>query len=156
MDLTRITARIAESTGPTLPEGLEPLLHIYLNLRYKTEMAYRNSSDRLRGPWRDSVVEHWTEHSKFQREMSYDLSMKMMAVGLDPVVGPIGAYAPGNSIEELTLGLRALLQGLIEAGKVILALVQSDDGFRILIENQLVLDTHQLSDNLRMDAAREP
>lgn len=151
---TRIAAVPSKEGALAAPEGqLIAHLQLFLSAKYAVEMAYRNFADRIRGPWRDSLVEHWHDHAKDERQSTYDLSMKVVALGGDPMQTYI-------QIPACTLNVGAFMQVLmnmeleaIEAGRELARLAGDNMGLRVLAENTVVLDTHHL-DYLRRMAAK--
>lgn len=135
---------------------LGTLIGKYFQSRVKAEIACRNNADRLQGPWRDSVVQHWKEHAEEHRSMIYDLSMKMITtLGMDPKVDFV-TMAPDNPAFESLLGdLESRSRELLDIGRQILEL---DIGveLRVLIENQILTDSQHLSDAIRMRPTGTP
>lgn len=154
MDLRKISLRIAQSSDAENNVGqairLGQLVEDYYKLRFGSEIAYRNHADRLRGPWRDSVVEHWSKHAEEHRTMIYDLSMKMMTVlGMDPRVDTGITMPETPSLEAFLEDLESRARQLLSIGQQILDLNIGTE-FRVMIENQMLTDSQHLSDVLRM------
>jgi bacterioferritin (cytochrome b1) len=125
-------------------------LQQYLSLKYSKDIAYRNFSDRIRGPWRDSLVNHFYDHSKDERDHQYAISMKIVALGGDPGVSV-------NQIPQVPPNYQALFQVLadleLEAIRIGNELVQgsgTNTGFRVMIENMVEKDNHHLDDLIRL------
>ena len=61
---TRIAAMPSKEGELSAPDG-QVIAHLqkFLSAKYAIDMAYRNFADRIRGPWRDALAEHWYEHS---------------------------------------------------------------------------------------------
>src|ERR1700690_2006725 len=90
MNVVRIASRVANVPAAegefAVPLGqLISTLQTLLGAKYAVEMSYRSYADRVRGLWRDSLVDHWHEHAKDERDMTYDLAMKIVGLGSDPI-----------------------------------------------------------------------
>src|SRR5512135_45645 len=135
------------------PEGqLIAHLQSFLSAKYAVEMAYRNFADRVRGPWRDSLVDHWHDHSEDERQSTYDLSMKVVGIGGDPMQTYIQIPACPHNVGAFMQVLMQMELEAIEAGRELAKLAGENMGLRVLAENTVVLDTHHLDDLRRMDA----
>lgn len=141
--------------GPfAVPDGqIIAGLQQYLSLKYSKDIAYRNFSDRIRGPWRDSIVSHFYEHSKDERDHQYAIAMKIVALGGDPGVSV-------NQIPQTPPNYQAFFQALadleleaIRMGNDLVKFAGENTGFRVMIENMVEKDNHHLDDLRRM---REP
>lgn len=157
MDKVRIASVVASSPvfegDFSVPDGqLIAALQTYLNQKYCIDMAYRSFADRIRGPWRDSVVAHWQEHSEDERKMSYDLAMKIVGLGSDPILSHVSVPICSSHISGLMKCLSNLELITIKTGRDLVSMCGNNTGLRILVENQIVLDTHHLDDLRRMAA----
>lgn len=133
------------------PEGqLIAHLQHFLSAKYAVEMAYRNFADRVRGPWRDSLVDHWHDHAKDERQSTYDLSMKVVALGADPIQTYIQIPACTPNVLAFMQVLMQMELDAIEAGRELARLAGENMGLRVLAENTVVLDSHHLDDLRRM------
>lgn len=121
-----------------------------LKCKYAIESAYRSFADRVRGPWRDALVEHWQEHAKDERQHAYDIAMKIMGFGYDPDVGPIDLANTGNSLDELCASLIAMELQLIRESRQLIQMAGDHTSLIVLAENIALLDTHHLDDLKRM------
>lgn len=153
--LIRIAARVAALPAKegqfAAPEGqIIAHLQTFISAKYAVEMAYRNFADRVRGPWRDSLVDHWHVHAKDERQSVYDLSMKVVGLGGDPIQTYIQVPACTNNVVGLMQVLMAMELEAIEAGRGLVQLSGDNTGLRVLAENTVVLDTHHLDDLRRM------
>ncbi len=149
----RVAAVPAKEGAFGAPEG-QVIAHLqqFLSAKYAIDIAYRNFGDRVRGPWRDSLVEHWYKHAEEERKNTYDLTMKVVALGGDPVQTTI-------QIPPCTANVAALMQVLvtmeldaIEAGRVLCTLAGDNTALRLLGEECVFLDTQHLDDLRRMMA----
>lgn len=145
MDEKKIAARIA-SEGDS---AIVPMLVSLHQGRYLMDICLRNHSDRLHGPWRDSLVDHWYEHAEEQRSMAYDLAMKLVAMGIDPSLTDIKIPASDNDLNSMILDLSSRLRSLLAMGESILNTSPSS-AIRIMIENHIVTDNQHLDDIIRM------
>lgn len=159
MNIIRIARRIATSDkeGVTSSSAGELISHLnnFLAAKYCIEVSYRSFSDRVKGPWRDSLVEHWQEHANEERKSSYDLAMKCVALGGDPMLTTI-------QIPPCTPNLAGFMQVLltqeldaIEAGRKLVMMAGDNTGLRVLAENTVVLDSQHADDLRRMMAKLE-
>lgn len=145
MDIQKIALRLS-----SLDESeVIPLLMSLHQQRYEMDIALRNHSDRLRGPWRDALVEHWYEHAEEQRSMAYDLAMKLVSMGQDPVLSNLTRYGSDASLTSMLTELKQRLESMIKMGEVILSMNPSS-GVRIMVENHIVTDNQHLDDIVRM------
>ena len=161
LNLLKIAGRVA--LAPTMtqtkegnvsaPMG-EVIAHMnkFLNAKYTVEASYRTFSDRIHGPWRDSLVDHWYKHAEDERKSSYDLAMKIVGLGSDPIVSNI-------QIPPSTANLTGFCQILInqeleaiEAGRKLIELAGSNTGLKVLAENTVLLDSHHLDDLRRLSS----
>lgn len=127
-------------------------LQKYLTAKYAIDIAYRSFADRVRGPWRDSLVDHWHEHSKEERGHAYDLAMKIVGLGSDPIQTTV-------SIKACTANLAGFMQILsemeleaIEAGRTLIQLAGNQTSLVVMAENMVLIDTQHLDDLRRMAA----
>ena len=125
-------------------------LQCYLEAKYSLEIAYRSYADRVKGPWRDSLVSHWYEHAKDEKKSQYDLAMKIIGLGGDPAVCSI-------TIPNCTYGLQSFFMCLmemelraIELGRELIQMSGDNDGLRLLMEEIVLNDSHHLDDLKRM------
>lgn len=159
--LSRVASRVAN--GPSPKEGAlgapmgQVIAHLqkFLAAKYAVEMSYRSFADRVKGPWRDSLVDHWHEHAKDERDSAYQLAMKVVGLGGDPIqtgvaippcVANVGAFCKVLMDQELEA---------IEAGRQLIVLAGSNTSLKVLAENTVLLDTHHLDDLRRMCASME-
>ena len=150
-NLLRIASRVAAVPSKEgafgVPDG-QIIAHLqkFLSAKYAVEMAYRNFADRIHGPWRDSLVEHWAEHAKDERQSIYDLSMKVVGIGGDPMQTYIQIPACTTNVGAFMQVLMSMELEAIEAGRELAKLAGDNMGLRVLAENTVVLDTHHLDD----------
>jgi len=156
MDILKIARRVAtpdkEGSFAVAPGEVIAHLNHFLTAKYTVENSYRSFADRIKGPWRDSLVDHWHKHAEEERKSAYDIAMKCVALGGDPAVTVI-QIPPG------TPNLSGFMQLLvnqeldaIEAGRKLAAMAGNSMGLRVLAENTVVLDSQHLDDLRRMMA----
>lgn len=155
MNLVRIASRVATepmSEGEfAVPVGqIIATLQTLLSKKYGIEMAYRSFADRVKGPWRDALVGHWTEHASEERSMSYDLAMKVVGLGSDPIQTVV--QIP-QCVADVTAFCKCLATMELEAIKTerdIIEMAGSSTALKVLMENHCHLDTQHLDDLRRM------
>jgi bacterioferritin (cytochrome b1) len=158
MEFKKIAQKLAAFNDPSAegepgapPGQIISLLRSYLTLKYTTDVAYRNLSDRLHGPWREAMTKHMYEHAEDERNHTYAIAMKIIGLGGDPVVQTINAIP--DSTPNLTSILTALAGLELQAIKIargLLFLSGEDDGLRVFVEDILLKDSHHLDDLRRM------
>jgi len=121
-----------------------------LSCKYAIEMAYRSFSDRVRGPWRDGLVEHWQEHAKDERQGSYDLAMKIIGLGGDPNICHIGYDPSGPDVTAFCHTLAKMELDMIAKAQKVVDYSGDNTALRVMAENIMELDTHHLDDLRRM------
>ncbi len=156
----RIATKIA--TGPVpAKEGViaaslgEIVNHMntFLTAKYCVENSYRSFADRVKGPWRDALVDHWHEHAKDERKGAYDLGMKIVALGGDPVQGTIQIPQSTANLANFCKLLMDQELGAIEAGRKLAEMAGQNAGLRLLAEEMILIDSHHLDDLRRMTAS---
>ncbi len=158
--LLRIAARVANVPAKegqfSAPDG-QVLAHLqkYLGAKYVADAAYRSFADRVRGPWRDSLQQHWAEHAGEERRAAYDLAMKVSALGGDPSVSSISVPTCTASLPGLMQCLIDLELDAIENGRALIAMAGSNTAMVVLAENLVLQDTQHLDDLRRMAARSE-
>jgi bacterioferritin (cytochrome b1) len=143
---------------PDLKEGnfsvpaLELVDHLqkWLNAKYVIDLSYRNFADRLKGPWRDSIVDHWYKHSEQERQHAYDLTMKIVALGHDPVQTNIVIPEVPAEIDKIFCNLMEQELAAIEAGRVTVKMSGENTALKIMAENFVLIDSEHLDDLRRM------
>lgn len=151
LHLLKIAGRIATvpvKEGPLSAEPGELISHLnnFLTAKYAIEASYRSYADRVKGPWRDSLVSHWHEHAEDERKSSYDLAMKCVALGGDPILTVVQIPPCTPSLEGFIQVLISQELDAIEAGRKLAAMAGDSMGLRVLAENTVVLDSHHLDD----------
>jgi bacterioferritin (cytochrome b1) len=153
----RIASRVAASPnegkegsfGAPLGEILA-LLQTLLTAKYAIEISYRSFADRVRGPWRDALVDHWHEHAKEERESTYQIAMKIMALGGDPIQTNISVPPCTSDVTALCKVLSIQELTAIEACRKLVELAGDNTSLRVLAENTIVQDTQHNDDLIRM------
>lgn len=153
--MLKIAARVA-SPSPAegalaAPDGqvIAALMEL-LQAKYAIEASYRSFADRTRGPWRDSLVEHWTTHAGEERQSAYDVAMKIVALGGDPALGQIVMPSCTASLEGFFVLLAEQEMAAILAARKIAAMAGDDMALRVMMENTSILDSQHLDDLRRM------
>lgn len=142
------------------PEGLlavpvgQAIAHLqsWLTAKYRIDAAYRSFADRVKGPWRDSLVEHWQEHAKEERQAAYDLAMKIVGLGGDPSVTVIDVPVVPSDLGAFCATLMALELKAIEAAREMISMSGELVSLKVLAENLCLQDTHHLDDLRRTTA----
>ena len=137
-----------------VPDG-QVIAHLqkFLAAKYAIDMAYRNFSDRICGPWRESLAQHWYEHAEQERQSTYELMMKVVGMGADPMQTYVQIPACTPNVSAFVQVLMQLELEAVEAGRELARLAGENMGLRVLAENTVVLDTHHLDDLRRWNAA---
>lgn len=153
--MIKIASRIATSPefqgSIAVPQGqIISCLQDYLNQKYVIDMAYRSFADRVRGPWRDALVDHWKDHAKDERNMAYDLAMKVIGYGSDPIQISVTIPTCNSNVFGFIENLKKLELKAIKTGRELISMAGDDIGLKVLAENHVVLDTHHLDDLKRM------
>jgi bacterioferritin (cytochrome b1) len=160
MNSLRIAARVAHDSAfegdLAVPMGqvIAALLTL-LNNKISIAVAYENFADRIKGPWRDALVDHWYEHAKEEREASYDIAMRIVGFGADPIQQAFQIPACVPNVFALSKCLMQLELDAIKAEREILVMAGNHTSLKVLAENQILLDTQHLDDLRRMASKME-
>jgi len=127
-------------------------LQKWLNAKYVIDISYRNFADRIKGPWRDGLVDHWNEHAKQERAHAYDLSMKIVGLGHDPIQSSINIPNLGLApdIKEYFCNLMEQELAAIEAGRLAIKMASDNTALKVMAENFILIDSQHLDDLRRM------
>ena len=148
---SRIAAMPSQEGEYAAPEGqLIANIQKFLSAKYALEMAYRSYSDRIKGPWRDAVVEHWQEHAGDERKHTYSLAMKVVGIGGDPIQTYIQIPVCTPNVGAFIQVLMSMELEAIASGRELAKLAGENTGLKVLAENIVELDTHHLDDLIRM------
>ncbi len=136
------------------PEGLlavpvgQAIAHLqtWLTAKYRIDAAYRSFADRVKGPWRDSLVAHWQEHAKEERTAAYDLAMKIVGLGGDPNVTSMEIPMTPANLASFCATLMSLELKAIEAARETMSMSGEMVSLRVLAENICLQDTAHLDD----------
>lgn len=152
--LLRIASRVAASDQEGALGAADgqviALLGKILTAKYALENSYRSFADRVKGPWRDALVEHWQEHAGDERKSAYAFAMKTVGLGADPIqtaviipacVPDVGAFIQILADQELAI---------IASCRELVQLAGDNSSLRLLAEETILLDTHHLDDLIRM------
>lgn len=142
------------------PEGLlaapvgQVISHLqgWLTAKYRIDAAYRSFADRVKGPWRDSLVEHWQKHAEEERAQGYDIAMKIVGLGGDPSVTVIDVPPCPSSLPAFCASLMSLELKAIEKARETMSLAGEMAALRVMSENILLTDAQHLDDLRRMAA----
>lgn len=153
--MLRIASRVANvpaKEGQFAATDAQVAAHLqrFLNAKYAIDMAYRSFADRVHGPWRDALVDHWHEHAKEERDQAYQLAMKLVALGADPVQTGVEVPHCPPTVPDFCKALMALELKGIENGRRLIALAGDNTAMKVLGENIVLTDTHHLDDLRRM------
>lgn len=124
----------------------------WLTAKYRIDAAYRSYADRVRGPWRDALVDHWYKHAEEERRQGYDLAMKIVAIGGDPIQTVIEVPPATASLGAFCAQLAKLEADAIENGKVAIQMAGGNAPLRVLAEQIIYVDAQHLDDLRRMCA----
>lgn len=128
-------------------------LNQWLTAKYRIDAAYRSYADRVRGPWRDALVDHWYTHAEEERKQAYDLAMKVVALGGDPIQTVIDVPAATASLGAFCAQLAQLELSAIENGRIAIQLAGENAPLRVLAEQIIYVDAQHLDDIRRMCAS---
>lgn len=161
-EIGKVTVALGEVgiRNPASPEGelAVPLgqvvahLNSWLTAKYRIDAAYRSFADRVKGPWRDSLVDHWHKHAEEERRQAYDLAMKIVGLGGDPAQTVIDVPACPASLPAFCAVLMDLEVKAIERAHETIEMAGSMRSLGVLAENIMVVDTQHLDDLRRMTA----
>lgn len=153
--LLRVACRVANVPSRegqfAAPDG-QVIAHLqkFLNAKYAIDAAYRSFADRVKGPWRDALVDHWHEHAKEERDQAYDLAMKVVGLGADPVQTVVQVPACPATVIGFCKVLMEMELKAIENGRRLIALAGDNTAMKVLGENLILTDTQHLDDLRRM------
>jgi bacterioferritin (cytochrome b1) len=121
-----------------------------LHCKYAIDMAYRSFADRVHGPWRDALVDHWYDHAKEERKAQYDIAMKIEGLGAAAIVSSIQIPQCGSDVLEFSKCLVAMELELIAKQRVLLEQSGDNTSMKVFAENLILVDTQHLDDLRRM------
>lgn len=125
-------------------------LNSWLTAKYRIDAAYRSFADRVRGPWRDSLVGHWQEHAKEERDQGYELAMKIVGLGGDPAQTIIDVPQCPANLAAFCAVLMDLEVKAIQRAHEAIAMSGTMRSLGVLAENIMLVDTQHLDDLRRM------
>lgn len=147
------TAQTPQEGELAVPEGeLIAQLGKWLTAKYRIDAAYRSYADRIRGPWRDSLVDHWYKHAEEERQQAYDLAMKIVALGGDPMQTVIDVPASPANLMGFCANLMQLELDAIENAHATIRMAGANGPVRVLAEQIMLVDAQHLDDLRRMCA----
>jgi bacterioferritin len=147
--------RVLAAVGP-VGEFAAPIgqvlaqLQELLTLKYTKDVTYRSYVDRVRGPWRDSLYEHWTEHAEEERGHAYDIAMKIVAIGGDPGLASVQVPLSPPHLVGFYMALSDLELRALEAGHALLQMAGKNDPLRLMVEQIMYVDAQHMDDLRRM------
>jgi bacterioferritin (cytochrome b1) len=121
-------------------------LQKWLGAKYRIDAAYRSYADRIKGPWRDSLVAHWQEHAGEERAAAYDIAMKIVGFGGDPSVTVLEVPQAPADLGAFCAVLMNLELQAIEKGRETISLAGEMTSLKVMAENLLLQDTNHLDD----------
>jgi len=160
-DIGRVLLALEDSptlTVPSNPEGDfvvptgQVIAHLqkWLTAKYAIDAAYRSFADRVKGPWRDSLVDHWYDHSKEERQHAYDLAMRIVGMGGDPMQTFIQVPTCTANLQGFFKTLASMELEAIEAGRAAIKMAGENTSLQVMAENFVLVDTQHLDDIRRM------
>lgn len=143
--------------GPS-PEGqlavpaAQVIAHLnqWLTAKYRIDAAYRSFADRVKGPWRDSLADHWRKHAEEERAQAYDLAMKIVGLGGDPAQTVIDVPQCPPNLSAFCLTLVGLELKAIDNAHKTIEMAGTMRSLGVLAENIMLVDTQHLDDLRRM------
>jgi bacterioferritin len=132
------------------PSQIIAHLNNYLNAKYSIDAQYRSYADRVKGPWRDALVDHWNDHAKEERGHAYDLAMRIVGFGGDPAQSIIQVPQCPPNLEGFVRSLMAKEIEAIAAGRETIKLAGDHTSLKVMAENMILVDTQHLDDLKRM------
>lgn len=150
-DIRHILAMTEQEGVLGVPVG-QMLAHFqkWLSAKYAIDVAYRSFADRVKGPWRDALVDHWHEHAKEERGHAYDLAMRIVAMGGDPAQTTVVVPACASNLQGFFKTLSDMELEAIEAGRTAIGMAGDNTAVKVMAENFVVIDSHHLDDLRRM------
>lgn len=139
--------------GGTLASPIDQVifhLNKWLTAKYTIDAAYRSYADRVRGPWRDALVKHWYDHAKEERDQGYDIAMKVVALGGDPVQSIIEVPLTTPSLKTFCAKLLELEMKAIDNGLTAIKMAGDNAPIRLLAEQIIYTDSQHIDDLVRM------
>ena len=127
-------------------------LNEWLVAKYRIDAAYRSFADRVKGPWRDALVDHWYTHAGEERQQAYDLAMKIVALGGDPILGNVNVPQIPANLGGFCAALIGLELKAIESAHGTIELAGSNGPLRVMAEQIMMVDAQHLDDLRRMCA----
>jgi len=120
-----------------------------LTLKYTTMLTYINYGDRIRAHFRDSVYEHWKEHTEDERKDAYALVMKITAMGGEPDVKikPVPSLV---DLHQMILTVLKLEQLMLAETRTLVAMAGENIGLKVMAEQFALTDSHHADDARRM------
>jgi bacterioferritin (cytochrome b1) len=125
----------------------------YLNAKMAISLAYESFADRIKGPWRDALVDHWYTHAKEEREHKYDLAMRIVGFGGDPSQSIVQIPQCPPNLEGFFRTLMAMEIEAIAAGRETIKLAGDHTSLKVMAENMILIDT-QHSDDLKRSSVQ--
>jgi bacterioferritin (cytochrome b1) len=151
-----ISAVESAPVGPGPADEVAPtgelIAHLqrWLGDKYAKDAAYRSFADRVRGPWRDSLVAHWQEHAGEERQHCYDLAMRIVGLGADPIQTYVKIpTAPANDVAFFKI-LLSMEMSSISAAEMTIKLAGANQSLKVMAENMMLTDQQHHDDLLRM------
>jgi bacterioferritin (cytochrome b1) len=114
--------------------------------KYAIDIAYRNFSDRIPGPYRDGIADHFNDHAKEERGHAYDLNMIVIGLNSDPIQTMIRIPSCPSNIQGFISTLISMELKAVQAGRKAIELAGDLTSLKVTAENILNIDTQHLND----------
>ncbi len=152
--------KVAESVlSPDPREGLfntskDNVIFCLTNLlsqKYSLHVAFRSNADRIHSSaWRDSLFEHFEDHAEEELDMAYDIAMKIVSLGSDPVVSNIEIPYCAADVSSVFNMLIEMELKAIDTANRLAKMSGNNTSLRVLAENIVLIDTQHIDDIRRM------
>lgn len=139
-----------EGTYSTANGQIIAILQEILCCKYAIDNAYRSFADRVTGPWRDALVDHWLEHAKEERSAAYDIAMKVEGLGGDAMITVTNVPACPPNVQAFAMCLARMELELINKCRGLIECCGDNVSMRVFAENLILVDTQHLDDLRRM------
>lgn len=147
----------SDSEGDFVVPAGQVLAHLqkWLTAKYAIDIAYRSFADRVKGPWRDGLVDHWHDHSKEERQHAYDIAMRIVGMGGDPIQTVVQVPAATANLAGFFQTLAKMELEAIQAGREAVKMAGENVGLQVMAENFVLVDTQHLDDLRRLTSTFE-
>jgi len=118
-----------------------------LKMKYGIMLTYVNYGDRIRAQYRDVLYDHFNEHMAEERQDAYHLTMKITALGGEPVT-KVATILDATTTEQMLMNLLQAEKELIQEFRNLSAMAGENLPLKVMLE-QMVLTDQQHADDLR-------